>query len=192
MLALLRPLEALITSSASAGSTPAFLSAASPSAVDQMWIASSALFTLLSAWPAPTGPQCTSFSPKASSTSRTRAKSAASPPTITVSVAASAPDVPPLTGASRKCTPRAASTVASRRDVAGSPEVQSTNTVFAAIASRSPSAAVTTCSTSRELGRQVITTSASCAASAGVAATRQPCAFAKASAFSAVRFQTVS
>ena len=67
--ALDRPLDTLITSSATVGDTPAFVSVANPSAADQMWIASRALFTALSACPAPTGPQCTIRSPNASSTS---------------------------------------------------------------------------------------------------------------------------
>jgi len=51
----------------------------------------------------------------------------ASPPSITVSFPASAPDVPPLTGASTKPTPFLAKSAAVLRDVAGSPDVASIN-----------------------------------------------------------------
>ena len=69
------------------GATPALTSAASPSPTARMLTASSALFTALSASPAPTGPTCSMRRPNASSTGRARANVAASAPTITVSVA---------------------------------------------------------------------------------------------------------
>ena len=49
-----RPLDALITSSASFGSTPCLTSVASPSAADSRWIARKAWFTAFTASPAPT------------------------------------------------------------------------------------------------------------------------------------------
>ena len=157
-----------------------------------MCTASSAWFAAFTASPAPTGPQSTSFSPKASSTGRTRSNVLASPPHITVSVPFSAPIFPPLTGASMKSMPRSASSAASRRDVAGSPEVQSTSTEPLASPPSSPSGAWTSASTSRELGTHVTTTSAARAASAGVAATAAVVSAAKARALSALRFHTVS
>ena len=75
-----------MTSSAMRGGTPALTSAARPSPTARMFTARSALFTALSASPAPTGPTCSMRRPKAASTGRARAKVSASAPTITVSV----------------------------------------------------------------------------------------------------------
>jgi len=61
-------------------------------------------FTVL---PAPTGPTWKMFGPMARKTGVARCKGSASPPTMIASVAARAPLTPPLTGASRKWTPRA-------------------------------------------------------------------------------------
>ena len=194
ILAFDRPLEALITSSATSARTPAFSSATSPSAVPQMCIASSALLTALSASPVPITPQCTMRVPKWASTGRTRSSTASSPPTITVSAAFSAPTTPPDTGASMKAMPCSASRAAMRREVAESPDVQSTRTDPRAIVASSPVGPSSSDSTSRETGKQVITTSRPAAASAGVCATRAVRSAANActnaSAFAAVRFQT--
>ena len=66
-----------------------------------IWLAS------LVNWPEPAGPTCTGR-PSTDSTSRARSKSAASPPAMMASVPASAPSVPPDTGASSDCTPKSA------------------------------------------------------------------------------------
>ena len=63
-------------------------------------------FTILVSWPFPAGPMWVTLRAYASITGRARAKSASSPPTITVSTPFSAPACPPETGASRKPTPR--------------------------------------------------------------------------------------
>ncbi len=130
--------------------------------------------------------------PKNSRMGRARAKVTSSPPHITVSVPASAPETPPLTGASMNAMPRSASRAAMRRELAGSPEVQSMRSVPADIPARRPSGPSSSPSTSREVGRQVMTTAASVAAAAGVGAAAAPVAVAKAVAVSAVRFQTAS
>ena len=72
-----------------------------------MWIATSAWFTSFAPWPAPGGPQWTIFFPMAARTGRTASSAAASPPTMMVSVPASAPVGPPLTGQSRAWIPLA-------------------------------------------------------------------------------------
>src|ERR1035437_3553276 len=111
---------------------------------------------------------------------------------MTVSFPASAPETPPLTGASRKPIPFSARRAAVWRDVAGSPEVQSMRSEPFAMVARRPSAPSSRAATSREGGRQVITISAPRAASAGVFAWRTLLAAAKAAALEAVRFQTES
>ncbi len=80
-----RPLEALITSSATCGLTPALESASIPSPRLHTCTASSAWLTAFTACPAPTGPQCTIFSPNACSAGIALASVAGAPPTITVS-----------------------------------------------------------------------------------------------------------
>ena len=103
-----------------------------------------------------------------------------------------APLVPPLTGASTKPTPRSARRAAMRRELAGSPEVQSIRSAPPRKPARRPSEPSSTASTSREVGRQVSTISAAAAASRGVAATRAPWRAANRSATAVVRFHTVS
>src|SRR5206468_9927066 len=61
-------------------------------------------FTVL---PAPTGPTWKMFGPIARRTGVAFCRGSASPPTMIARVAARAPLTPPLTGASRKNTPRA-------------------------------------------------------------------------------------
>ena len=187
-----RPLEPLMTSSAVRAGTPAFTSAASPSPTARMFTARNALFTALSASPAPIGPTCTIRLPISARTGRARSNVGSSAPTMIVRVPASAPLVPPLTGASANPTARAARRAAIRRDPAGSPEVQSIRSAPVARPARSPSGPSRSASTSREVGRQVTTTAAPSAASRGVAALRTSCALANASALARVRFQTVS
>jgi hypothetical protein len=87
---------------------------------------------------------------------------------------------------------RSASRAAIRREVAGSPEVQSMNNDCGARPASTPSGPSSSASTSREVGRQVMTTFAPRAASAGETATRAPVSAAKASARAFVRFQTAS
>src|SRR5664279_3629179 len=70
-----------------------------------MEIPSIMLLQILTAWPAPSPPQCTIFLPMFSSTGFAAANDLSSPPHIKVSVAPLAPPVPPDTGASTEPTP---------------------------------------------------------------------------------------
>ncbi len=65
-------------------------------------------------------PQRTTFLPMPASTGCSRSNSAASAPTMKVSVPACAPPVPPDTGASENGLPWRAASAASSRTVAGS------------------------------------------------------------------------
>src|ERR1051326_3581452 len=116
----------------------------------------------------------------------------ASPPTITVRAPFSAPLTPPLTGASMKSTPCCRSRSAITREVAGSPDVQSTSVAPRFRPARRPLSPSSSASTSGELGRQVMTTSAWRTASAGVDSARAFVAAAKSRARDVVRFQTAS
>src|SRR3990170_2551108 len=118
---------------------------------------------------------------------RARATHVSSPPTITVSLPASAPATPPLTGASTNPTLLAPSRLASSREVNGSPEVASINNCPAR---QAPPAASATPQTSRDVGRQVMTTSTCFTRAPGESATRTPVACANSRARAAVRFQT--
>src|SRR6185295_6569353 len=86
--------------------------------------------------------------------------------------------------------PFSASRAAMRREVGGSPEVQSTSVAPFFIVASTPVGPSNSDSTSRESGRQVTTTSASAAASAGEAAARTLYSAANADARSEVLFQT--
>src|SRR2546429_161408 len=92
-------------------------------------------FTVL---PAPTGPTLKMFGPIARSTGRARSSTWASPPTITASVAAFAPDTPPLTGASRKCTPRWVARGSILRGVEGSTLLRSMRIIPGLVEARRP------------------------------------------------------
>ena len=92
-------------------------------------------FTVL---PAPTGPTWKMFGPIARSTGRARSRAVASPPTMMASVAARAPLTPPLTGASRKCTPLALARGSIFLGVDGSTLLRSMRIVPALARSTSP------------------------------------------------------
>ena len=70
------------------------------------------LLQIFAASPMPEGPQWTILAPIFSSCGRTSSKSLASPPTIKVMVAASAPATPPETGASSMRKPRSRAALA--------------------------------------------------------------------------------
>jgi hypothetical protein len=110
---------------------------------------------------------------------------------MTVRVPASAPLTPPLTGASANATPFPANRSAMRREEPGSPDVQSISSAPGWKPCSSPSGPLSKVSTSREVGRQVITMSAPLAASRGVVTIRAPCAEANSAARATVRFHTV-
>ena len=78
-------------------------------------------------WPVPGPPTRTTTEPSAPSRGSTRANASSEPPTKTLSVPASAPIGPPLTGASSESMPAAPSSSASRRASAGGPVDMSTN-----------------------------------------------------------------
>ena len=63
------------------------------------------LLQILAAWPLPDGPAWMIVRPIARRIGSARAKASASPPTMNVKVPASAPIVPPETGASSICKP---------------------------------------------------------------------------------------
>jgi hypothetical protein len=86
--------------------------------------------------------------------------------------------------------PSRASRAAMRRDDAGSPEVQSASSASFRMPAMSPSGPSSSDSTSAEVGRQVITTSASVTASRGVSASRAPVSLASSAARSVVRFHS--
>src|SRR6266540_2502837 len=88
------------------GSSPAFTPSARPSIMASPLTQAIMLLIAFAVFPAPTGPTWKMFGPMARSTGWARFKGSASPPTMIASVAARAPLTPPLTGASRKCTPR--------------------------------------------------------------------------------------
>jgi len=77
-----------------------------------------------------------------------------------------------------------------RREVAGSPEVQSRKSAPDRRPARRPSGPSSSAATSRDVGRQVTTTSTTAASSRGVAAAVAPYRAAKSVARAAVRFQT--
>jgi hypothetical protein len=123
---------------------------------------------------------------------RARAIIVSSPPHMIVRTPFIAPETPPLTGASTNPTPRSESRAAMRRDVAGSPDVQSTSVAPRSNASSMPSFPSSRASTSREVGRHVITTAAPATASAVELAASAFVSRANSVARDAVRFQTDS
>ena len=85
-----------------AGSIPSAAPSAIASDTPIIEIPSSRLLQIFAICPVPVPPHCTTFLPMSSSTGRMRSNSAASAPTMKVSVPACAPPVPPDTGASAK------------------------------------------------------------------------------------------
>ena len=78
------------------------------------------LLQILAAWPLPDGPVWTMVAPICSRIGRARATAPASPPTMKVSVAFSAPATPPDTGASTISRPRSAAACQTARAVSTS------------------------------------------------------------------------
>src|SRR5262249_8239669 len=113
-------------------------------------------FTVL---PAPTGPTWKMFGPMAFRTGVAFCRGSASPPTIIARVAARAPLTPPLTGASRKNTPRALARGSIFRGVEGSTLLRSIRIVPGLARSTRPPASRYTASTSGDAGSEVSTTS---------------------------------
>ena len=138
-----------------------------------MLIASIMLLQALAAWPVPAGPQCTMVLPIASITGFARANTSSLPPIMKVSVAASAPAVPPETGASRKARPASALSLCT---VAMSMVELSIRIAPGALAAAAPPGASSASRTCWPAGSMVMTNSAPCAASAAEPAVAPPSA----------------
>ena len=128
------------------------------------------MLTILLTAPEPRPPQYMALSPIRSSTGLNLSYVSLSPPTMTHRVAASAPPVPPLTGASNTWTPRALPASAIRLIVDGSVVLRSKYAVPLLMPLISPPSPVVTSSTSCGRGREVNTTSLASAAARGLAA----------------------
>ena len=125
-----------------------------------MEIASNMLLQILATWPVPSAPQWTTFFPIFSKIGFAVSNALLSPPTINVSVAASAPTVPPETGASSMTIFFCAAEAATSRAVCGSMVLQSISKVPGfTLASNCPVPAYTS-RTWGEEGSIVMTTSA--------------------------------
>src|SRR5258708_4538100 len=160
-----------MTCPARAGPTPARPPTATASMVSARMPPEHMLLTSLIAWPAPTGPAWKMFLPMRASTGRARSSSAGSPPTMIASVPSVAPRTPPETGASMRAEPRAATSAASSRVTGGSAEVISSRRLPGRSASSRPLGPVSTCRTSREGGRIVITVAAGSGGTTGATMT---------------------
>ena len=97
------------------------------SQVPAIWMPSSMLLHIFTAWPAPEAPAWKTFFPINWSSGRAVSRSPSEPPTMKVSVPASAPPVPPETGASSMPMPFARAAAATSRAVPGSMVLQSTS-----------------------------------------------------------------
>ena len=86
---------------------PRARASASACAIAAMLTPAQRLLQSFAACPRPWSPTCTTSVPSASKSGRARSAAAAAPPTMIVSVPASAPIVPPETGASSASMPRA-------------------------------------------------------------------------------------
>jgi len=120
------------------------------------------LFSALTAWPAPSGPQWKICVPIFARIGRARSTSFSAPPTMIASVASFALAMAPDTGASIIAMPCAASARPSAREPAGSAELMSRTS---APSLRAGSASSTTPRTTFPSGNIVMRTSASFAAS---------------------------
>ena len=127
-----------------------------------------------------------------SNSGRARATSSAAPPTMIVSVPASAFGEEPVTGASTNAWPSPASRSASERAVAGAIVDMSTNSVPGFAPASAPSSPNSIRSTWAPSTTIVITTSLRSATARGLSATCPPCSATHASARSRVRLKTVS
>ncbi|MNF95724.1 hypothetical protein D3C84_784910 [compost metagenome] len=123
---------------------------------------------------------------------RTRSTSSSWPPAMIARVPASAPGVPPDTGASIQRMPvRDSSSAAISRVAAGSRLEKSTSNWPGRAPSMMPPSPNTTLRTTRVSARQSMTISASAQSSAGVFTQRAPCST-RETHFSGDRFHTVS
>ena len=113
------------------------------------------LLQSLTTWPIPGPPTCTTRPAKASRAGSVSASTAASPPTMRVSVPFCAPAVPPESGASRYRAPASATRACWTRSTSGSMVEQSTTVMPGP---RTGSISSTTSTTSGELGTQRTTT----------------------------------
>mmetsp|Transcript_69753 Transcript_69753/g.204566 ORF Transcript_69753/g.204566 Transcript_69753/m.204566 type:complete len:244 (-) Transcript_69753:88-819(-) len=188
MVCRLRPLEPLMASAATAGSTPKLCRAKNPSAPSRRWAQFRELLIAFTACPAPAGPHLTTLPANALTTGSTFSAAASSlAPSMHVRVPAAAPLGPPLTGQSTKWRPkRSSSDSASFLDDVGSPDVQETMQPPAAMELPTSSA---TSASSTEVGRQKTTTLAF-ASPAAVSTATLPCSAAWRWALSPSRFQT--
>ena len=146
-----------------------------------IWLAS------LASWPDPIGPTWVGR-PSTCRTGRARSKSARRPPAMMARVPASAPTVPPDTGASRQSTDRAARRAAWSRASRGCMDDMSTTSVPGCRPAAVP-CLNSTLSTAGPSCSMVITMWAPRTASAGSANACAPCAC-SASALAGLRFHT--
>src|SRR6478672_397014 len=156
------------------GSMPSFAASVMPSEVAIISMASIMLLQIFATCPLPIPPQWTMFLPMACSTALVNSKSFASPPTMKVSVPASAPATPPDTGASTMGQPFAFASIATSRAVSGSMVEESMSGVPGAAPFNTPYSPRYTERTWGEEGSIVITSSTPRAHSAAEVATSQP------------------
>ncbi|KEY85268.1 hypothetical protein PC358_22510 [Pseudomonas capeferrum] len=179
-------------SAISVASTPDCSANATTSAITKALQATIIWLQALVTWPAPTAPMCVTRWPRACSTGSARCKSAASPPTMMAKVPASAPGVPPDTGASSQAMPdKAASAAAISRVAVGSRLEKSISNWPLRPPCAMPCSPNTTSRTTAVSARHSSTMSLSRHNSAGVAASRAPAATSSAH-LSGLRFHTVS
>mmetsp|Transcript_85545 Transcript_85545/g.228843 ORF Transcript_85545/g.228843 Transcript_85545/m.228843 type:complete len:255 (-) Transcript_85545:97-861(-) len=182
-----RPEDWLMTSHATAGSTPnRFASTSRPSAAATRCVLFMMLLMTFTAWADPNGPTWLTLPEKVWTSGSTLATSTSSPPNMLVTEPACAPRGPPLTGQSTMAIPFARKCSPTRRVTTGSPDVQSTTVAPKDSTSDNCCA---TASTSCEVGKHVNITSHPCKSSS-VCATCAPLSAAASSARLPVRFQT--
>src|SRR5271155_1713324 len=140
--------------------------------------------------PAPFGPNKKNFFPTASKTGITRVNVSCFPPIMKSNSPDSAPQVPPVTGASRKSIPRSAQAAPARRAKSGETVLESINMLPRRNPSITPFAPQKTSSTAGGSLTIVSSTSLAAATSRGLAPHFAPAAI-KSSARLFVRFQTV-
>jgi hypothetical protein len=166
----LLPLDPLMASSITSWSSPNSLPTSIASELTSRWVADSKLLSAFSAWPAPTGPTCSTRLPRTSSIRRTAATGSSAPPAVIIRLPATAPRTPPDTGASTIGTPCSSASAASSRVRTGSDEDMSIRTAPGAIRASSPSSSSTE-PTIAEFGSMRTTAAAESAASPAESAT---------------------
>ena len=163
-------------------SRPSFSARLKASDVPIMEIPSNMLLAVFAAWPLPEGPAWKTFLPMASRMGLARSKSAASPPTIKVSVPAFAAATPPETGASNALKPCSTALLAALRASSTAMVEQSMSSAsLLALASTPPSSKYTEC-TCIPAGSMVMMQAASATQSAASVAAMAPAATAFATA----------